>query len=640
MRTPAGAPFFRTMLLSSLLLASSGEITSRPGAANLGDDAVILEEKLEVEIVSEMEARVRYLNRTQVLTPRGVERYGEAWVGYNPSVTIRDLRASLKSPAGKQQEIKKQQISDSSAFASYELYSDSRAKGIHFTGAEPGAILEYSYEESLRGLFFLPDVFQFQNEIPSRSLSYTVRTPASFPLRISVRGTPSYTREEREGIVVHHWEARDVPAFRDEPYSPPAGDVLPQVAIYPRWIVFGDHRIDTESWDGIARWYRDLSRNRMVAGPAVVEAAKTATAGLTGSEEKIRRLYEFLQQKISYVAIEMGVGGWQPHDNGQVFLHRYGDCKDKATLLIAMLRAVGLEGLPVLIRTRDAGLLEREYPSPSFNHAIVAIPRPEGYLFLDPTSEDAPFGDLPWADQGVPVLVVKEDGLGDLVETPLFTAERNRRHRQAVARVTPGGGPEGDYVIDAWGIRRVNLSAMVEEGRTAEKEDALEEILAWLCPGAVLKSHQVTRPPQPGDPLRVTARFEVPRFVMRAGTSELISPQLARLPQFAALTSGTGRRLPVFFPYLFSETSEVRMRLPDGRTLARTPSGRKSDGPGLQSETSYEILRDAEGETLVVKRSLAVSRRDIPAADFPRVLEFFSGLAREDAGAVSLVSGN
>jgi len=156
----------------------------------------------------------------------------------------------------------------------------------------------------------------------------------------------------------------------------------------------------------------------------------------------------------------------------------------------------------------------------------------------------------------------------------------------------------------------------------------------------VLKSHEVTRALQPGDPLRVTARFEVPRFVMRAGNSELIAPQLARLPQFAALTAGSGRRLPVFFPFLFSETSEVRLRLPEGRTLLKTPAGRKSDGPGLQSETSYEVLRDAEGETLVVKRSLAVSRRDIPAADFPRVLEFFSGLAREDAGAVNLVSGS
>jgi hypothetical protein len=554
-------------------------------------------------------------------------------------VTIRELRASVTSPSGKRVDLKKQQFSDSSEFASFELYSDSRQRGVHFLGAEPGSILEYSYEKSLRGLFFVPDEFHFQREIPARRLSYTVRAPASLPLEISVRGTPAYAREEREGIVVHRWEAKDVPAFRDESRTPPDEDMLPRVVIYPRRIGFGDHLIDAGTWDGIAGWIRDLYRDRMTPSPEVAEAARTATAGLDDPDEKTRRLYEFLQQKIKYVAVEIGIGGSQPHDNGQVFLHRYGDCKDKATLLIAMLRSVDLIGLPVLIRTRDDGLMEKEHPSSSFNHAIVAIPRPGGYLFLDPTAEDTPYGDLPWQDQGVPVLVVKEDGRGDLVETPLAAPERNRRHRQVTARVTPAGGLEGEYVLQSWGEWRVALSGLLDEARSAEREDALAEILAWLCPGAVLKGHEVTPARGPGEAVKLTVRFEVPRFVLKAGTSELISPQLARLPQFASLTVASGRRLPVFFHFLFSETSEIRLRLPAGRTIAKVPADRKSEVPGLESATAYEVLREAEGETLVLKRTLKISRREFPPADYPALKDFFSALAREDAGALALAAG-
>jgi hypothetical protein len=318
----------------------------------------------------------------------------------------------------------------------------------------------------------------------------------------------------------------------------------------------------------------------------------------------------------------------------------YGDCKDKATLLIAMMRAVGLTGLPALIRTRDAGLLERDFPHLAFNHVIVAVPRADGYFFLDPTAEETPYGDLPWVDQGVPILVVKEDGHGDLVETPMASPERNLRHRRVTARVTAAGGLEGEYVIEAWAQQATNLAQVVEEGRAEDRQQALEETLAWLCPGAVIKDFQVMAGARPGDPLRITAHFAVSRFVLKAGTTELIAPQVARLPQFADLTAGANRRLPVFFPYLFSETSEVRLSLPPGKTLAKLPADRKQDGPGLQSSTHYELSHDPEGDLLIVKRSLTVSRREIRPEEFPALRDFFSALAREDSSAVSLAAGS
>ncbi len=640
MRDPQAAKTLMMAAVTLLLPALLPAVPPQAAPAEGKDDAVILEETLEVEILSDSEARVRFLNRTQVMTPRGVEMYLERDVDYNPSTTIRDLRASVTSPSGKRVDLKKKEFSDHSDFASYQLYSDSRQRSIHFPGVEPGSILEYSYEKSLRGLFYIPNGFYFQRGIPARRLSYTVRAPVSFPLEVSVRGTPTYTREEREGTIIHHWEAKDVPAFRDELGTLPYADLLPLASVYPHRLSFGDLRIDAETWGGIARWYMDLARDKMEPSPEVAEAARAATAGVSDPEEKTRLLYEFLQQKIKYVAVHIGIGGFQPHENGQVLLNRYGDCKDKATLLIAMMRAVGLTGFPVLIRTRTAGLIEKEHPSSDFNHAIVAIPRSEGYLFLDPTAENTPYGDLPWTDQGVPVLVVRDDGSGDFVETPLSPPERNRRHRRVTARVTPAGGLEGEYVIEAWGERRVALSESLDEARSSEREDMLEQILAWLCPGAILKGHEVTPAAGPGDPVKITVRFEVPRFVMKAGASELITPQLARFPQFARLTVAGDRRLPIFFEYLFTDTSEIRLTLPPGRTLAKVPAGRKSEGPGLLSTTTYEILREGEGETLVVKRDFTISRREIPPADYPALRDFFSALAREDAGAVALVEGS
>jgi transglutaminase-like putative cysteine protease len=605
-----------------------------------GQDAVVLEESMEIDIRSITDARVRYLNRTQVLTQRGAEEHDVASVFYGPGRTVRDLRGSVTSPSGKRVEVKKQQMFDGAAFADFELYSDSKHRSLSFPGVVPGAIVEHSYELAVENLFYLDDLFYLQDAVPARLKTLTVRAPSSFPLRLPVIGaTPEYNREERDGATAHRWQVKDVPAFTKESGMPPEEDLRPRVLISPKEIVWGTHRIDAGHWDGIAAFYWELARERMVPTPEVAQRAKGLTAEIHEPEQKVRRLYEFVQSKVNYVAIELGIGGLQPHPNGDVLRLMYGDCKDKATLLIAMLKAVGLRGFPVLILTRDAGLIERDNPSLHFNHAIVAVPAEDGYLFMDPTWETVPYGELPWTDQGVAVLVVKEDGRGDLVETPLASPERNRRHMNITGAIAPTGAFEGTCVIDAWGQRRVNLAPLLQAGAT-EREDALEDLMAALSPGAQMKAQEVIPPKGPADPLRLSIRFAIPGFVTRAGAFEVVSPHLGRFPSLTTFAAYPKRRHPIFFNNLFSDSVETRLTLPVGRTVRRLPVERKLEGAGLTASTRYELARDGERNVLVVRRSVSVGRREIPAAEYPALRTFLLALAEEEAGALTLQPEN
>jgi hypothetical protein len=441
-------------------LAACCLLTPLPGptaaAASIeeGADAIILEERMEIEIHSVTNATVRYTNRTKVLTARGVAKHDVASVYYSTGVRVRDLRGSVTYPSGRTVKIKKKRIFDGAAFASFQLYSDSRHRSISFPGVVPGAIVEHSYELAIKNLIRLPWGFSLQETIPVRLKALTIKAPSSFSLRLSVRGgSPEYVREERNGVITQRWNVRDVPALRLDRSTPPSADLLPKILIAPKRIRWGDYDIDAATWDGIARFYWQLSRDRMEPTTDVARKANDLTAGVQDPLEKTRLLYEFVQGKVNYVSISLDIGGYQPHGNGEVLRHLYGDCKDKATLTIAMLRSVGLKGFPVLILKRDAGLIDRDNPALSFNHAILAVPSEEGYLFMDPTSEETPFGDLPWEDQGVPVLVIKEDGQGDLVETPLFSAEHNRRHITLTGRIGTDDAMEGYVVIEAWGQR-------------------------------------------------------------------------------------------------------------------------------------------------------------------------------------------
>jgi hypothetical protein len=617
-----------------LLLSPAFERAGRAGEEQAAEDAVILEESMEIDIASSSEARLRHRMRVQILTPAGAENLDEAPVSYNPWVSIRELRGAVLSPSGKRVELKKQNIYDTGN--TYELYAEDKERVLRFPGVVPGSTIEYEYEQSLRSLFFLPRSFSLQGSIPVRLKTLTVRVPTSFAIRFSVHGeAPEPSRTETGDIVTHRWEVRDVPALKTERGMPPEIDVLPRIEIAPKEIVFGEHRIDSSTWDGIAGWDWKLVRDRIGPTPEVEQTARELTAGLQDPDAKIQRLYEFVQRKIDYVQIYLGIGGWQPHSSGDVLRHRYGDCKDKATLLIALLLSVGVRSYPVLIMTRNVKLIDRDSPSPSFNHQIVAVPRDGEFLFLDATPEDTPYGDLPWMDQGVPALVVKEDGRGELVTTPLFPPERNRRHIQVVAHLKPTGDLEGRCEIQAWGVRRELLSDLVA-AKPSEREDALADLMSLLCPGAVLQSQEVKVSTDPQAPAAATLRFTVPRFTMRAGTKEVVSPYLVRFNSLTDVASYPKRRHPVLLKDLRSDTTEIRLHFPPGRTVKKIPADRSLNSPGLSASTHFELVKEQDHQVLTVRRSITVSRREIPVEDYPALRSFVSSLAEEEANALTL----
>jgi transglutaminase-like putative cysteine protease len=633
------------VLLAALWVAASGNALAAapaaapatPGVAATGEDAVLLEERLEIALTSPTSARVRYFNRTQVLTPRGAELFRTAAIEHGPGVTIREARGAVITPEGKRLEVRKQQIADAAAFADYALYADSMVRELTFVGLAPGATLEYGYEQELVNLFYLPRRFDLQEEIPVRLKTLELTAPAASMPRVAVAGgPPDYTHEEHDGLVTQRWTVRDVAGIRNEPNRPPLEDVVPHIGVYPRKIAWSGYDVDAADWAGIGRFYWTLAHDRMAPSPEVAAEARRVSEGRPTPEEKTRALFEFVQGRINYVEISLNIGGYQPHANGDVLKYRYGDCKDKATLLIAMLRAVDLDALPVLIRTRDAGLLDRDNPGLVFNHAIVAIPKSEGYLFLDPTDTVTPYGDLPWMDQGVSVVIVKPDGTGQLDETPLLPPERNRRQRTVNAAISDAGDLEGTYEIAAWGQERVSMAGFLDTGES-RRQDLMEDVLATLCPGAVLKGYEVKPPGSPSDPVRLSIRFAVPRFVTRSGGLEIVAPQLVRLGWLTRIASAPARRTAVLLPWLSQQSSLVRIALPRGRTLRKVPENKERSGAGLAAAVRYALTSENGLSVLEVRRDVKVGAREIAPSDYPALQEVLRGLAEDEATAVTLI---
>jgi len=230
---------------------------------------------------------------------------------------------------------------------------------------------------------------------------------------------------------------RDLAGIEPEPMMPHPAFARMGIAFFSP----GQMAIAMSSWDDMGKWYSGLTAGRRDPSPEISETVRQLTAGKTDFDDKVRALASFLQAEVRYVAIEIGIGGYQPHPAADIFRARYGDCKDKATLLSSMLKAVGIDSDYVVINT-ERGKVDPSLASErSFNHVILAIRLPEGanapsyhsvvtsrrgkrYLIVDPTDPYTPLGDVRGDLQNNLGLLVT-DSEGELIRVPLEDPDTN-----------------------------------------------------------------------------------------------------------------------------------------------------------------------------------------------------------------------
>jgi tetratricopeptide (TPR) repeat protein/transglutaminase-like putative cysteine protease len=171
------------------------------------------------------------------------------------------------------------------------------------------------------------------------------------------------------------------------------------------------------TWDDVGRWYGDLQKTQVIVTPEIRAKAAELTKGLTSDDDRIRALYSFVSTRVHYISLSFGIGRYQPHVAEEVLENEYGDCKDKHTLLAALLKAAGYDAAPALISSSRK--LDPDVPSPAqFDHVITVVPRGSNVLWLDTTPEVAPFGMLLANLRDKQSLVIADGKAASLQTTP------------------------------------------------------------------------------------------------------------------------------------------------------------------------------------------------------------------------------
>ena len=357
--------------------------------------------------------------RIRIQSDAGVQELGELVFGYNSANEQTDVRyVRVRKPDGTVVAAGLEAVKEMTPSVARDapVYTDYREKHISVPALAAGTVLEYEITTRLVTPLAAGE-FWFQHNFLARAIvldeQLEINIPEHCQINLQSAGGATYSVESGNGRTVYTWKHSN-PAH-------PSDDALKRSSREPR---APDVQLTTfQSWADVARWYAQLGQGRGEPSPEIRAKAEELVGGLHAAGgrasdlEKIEVLYNYVAKNIRYVSLSFGLGRYQPHAAAEVFANQYGDCKDKHTLLAAMLRAAGFEADAVLISSARA--LDTSLPSPlQFDHVITAVVLGDELVWLDSTAEVAPFRLLAPSLRNKTALLARLEGVGRLVETP------------------------------------------------------------------------------------------------------------------------------------------------------------------------------------------------------------------------------
>jgi transglutaminase-like putative cysteine protease/predicted Zn-dependent protease len=543
----------------------------------------------------------------RVLDERGARAESDADVRFTPETQSVDLRAArVYRKSGEVVEAISTDEQDMSE-PWYSLYYDVKALVVHFGKLEPGDVVELQYivsDVARRNMFadYFGDLHYLQEELPRRETKYVLIAPKGKALHFNTPRLPGLLRSEEDAPGgeerIYTFAAKDVPKVDVEPAMPG----FTEAAAYL-------HVSTYKTWEEVARWYEGLVKAQLEPNAAIQAAVREALKGVNPKDEraKIRAIYELVVRRTRYVGLEFGIHGYKPYRVAQVFARKFGDCKDKASLLVVMLREAGIDATMVLARTRRGGDLDGAPASLApFDHAIAYIPKYD--LYLDGTAEFSGADELPADDQDIPVLQV---AARKLARTPVLPAARNRLRSEWRVVLQPTGAAIVDEAMSVAGEAAHDWRKYFQA--PGERQEKYDQQWNKRHPGARVEKLQMDAE-ELGRPVEVRALVTVPHWARPDGEGGLAMAALGREPDltgsYAKLSS---RKYDLVLGFPFRTEERVVVRIPDGWTVKRLPEARSVKTPFAQFELKVQQSKDG---LIAVEGALQVDRHRIAVADY------------------------
>lgn len=518
------------------------------------------------------------------------------------------------------------------------LYSDLKEKHLPVRSLSAGDTLEYEVDTQIEkpeapGQFWGAAHFTVPGTVIVLAEVLTLEVPREKYVQV---WSPNHkaTVTEKNGLRTYVWQQAQLvtaPKKTDDDDAPKQeapkdpdededGRKLPSVA----WTTF-------HNWTEVGDWYRSLARDRAKPNDALRARADELTSKSKSPEEQIRAIYDYVSGQNRYVGIDFGIGRYQPHAAAEVMANQYGDCKDKDTLLEALLQAKGFSTAPALIGAGIAPV--PDVPSPAvFNHVITTVKLPDGRIWLDSTPAAAPFRYLSAVIRDQKALVIPADGPATLESTPANPPYPLTSKFEAVGTLDAEGKLTAKMTATYHDDDEVAIRILARSAAPAERDKVSQYFSAYSGFGGTTSNTAFSNEADSTQPVQM--KYDYARHPYGDWDSLRILPLFPSVG-FTSLSSKTN-----------APDDDIQLGAPrtmTARSAIRLPEGFRTDLPDpIHVKTdfaTFDLTYRFDNGEIVSERTVVVLKKKVAKADWKKYQEFTKNINLDNLTWIQLIRG-
>jgi hypothetical protein len=607
-------------------------VSGIPQTLQTNADVVVRLDETRFEITAIGRAREYHHYAITILNERG-DKHAGLVEQYDKLHEIESISGTLYDANGKKlRSLKKQEISDYSGTGDESLITDDRIKVHNFYYKVYPYTIEYEVKTKYYYTLFFPRwIPQDAEHYAVQESKITVICPADYKFRYKAF---NYAKEPviqtEKSTTSYTWEIVNLPAMESEYASPNWIEITPTVCLGPDQFEVEGYQGNMKTWQDFGKFVYALKAGKDILPDPVRQKVHVLTDAVSDPREKVRLLYEFMQQNTHYISVQLGIGGWQPFDAKYVAEKKYGDCKALVNYMYSLLKEAGVPSYYTLVKAgASSHYLVDDFPSSQFNHVILCVPQQRDTIWLECTSQTLPAGYLSGFTADRYALLIGEEG-GKLIRTPKYNRKDNLQSRHTTA------------VLDGEG----NVSARINTQYRAEQMDDLESMVNELSKDKVMKilkseldiptydintfSYREERSALPSiyESLDLVARG----YAQVSGKRIFINPNIINRSK-RRLHADENRKFDIVTYYEFEDVDSTEITIPAGyQPEAVTPATTVDSKFGR-----YTATVSMQNDKIIYYRRLEKYSGRWPATAWPDFVKFYEQLYKADNSRIVLV---
>ena len=536
---------------------------------NLNCDVTIKRENGKLVALREYSEDLLYL------TSNSVQMMSRGQIYHSSFNVLQRWDAYTQLPSEKKK-LKVSNTTTSSSRQDYIFYDDGKETSFDFTGGMIGATRHLEYQ-ILNSEIHLLSPYYFERYFPVVAGELRISFPSDVKLKYIAKGLHaskiSFSESQKKDRTTYTFRIADLTGSRHYEDAPDNSYYATHLIFYVEQVKEnGEWKNFLSSPDDLYRHNYEYIKNiNKTPSDELKHLADSLTRGAGSEREKARRIYKWVQTHVKYVAFEDGMEGFIPREANLVCSRRFGDCKDMASVLTAMLNHAGVKAYFTWIGTRDIPYDYTEVPLPIVdNHMICTIKTGDEYIFLDGTDHSCIFGRAPSALQGKQAMISISEKEYKIVRVPVIPKEQNTMLDSTFLELTDKG-IKGRVSIRLKGYNASDVNSILGYRNGEERTDFFKGYFGRGSNKIRFSNWAFTTNEEKSE-LHVTADLELPDYAKKLADEWYVNLNLIKLFEHQEIDFPK-RMIPIEIPYLSQETYVTTLKIPEGYKVAYMPKG-------------------------------------------------------------------